>query len=105
MNWIDPLIFSAPSRIGQLFIDNLLNGSLWYHMRITIFDTLAGFLIGTLVGILLASLLWYSERFSKISDPFLVVFNALLQVALCLFIFFYFVCVCSLYHSTMLYIN
>lgn len=82
MNWIDPLIFSAPSRIGQLFIDNLLNGSLWYHMRITIFETLAGFLIGTLVGILLASLLWYSERFSKISDPYLVVFNALPKVAL-----------------------
>lgn len=82
MNWIDPLIFSAPSRVGKLFVEHLLNGSLWYHMRVTIFETLAGFLIGTLAGILLAFSLWYSERFSKIIDPYLVVFNALPKVAL-----------------------
>ncbi|WP_440896155.1 ABC transporter permease [Amphibacillus sp. Q70] len=82
LNWIDPLIFSAPSRVGQLMVENLLNGSLWYHMRITVFETLAGFLIGTLVGILLAFLLWYSKRFSNIIDPYLVVFNALPKVAL-----------------------
>lgn len=82
MNWINPLIFSSPSRVGQVLVENLTNGSLWLHMRITIFETLAGFLIGTLIGVILAFLLWYSERFSKIIDPYLVVFNALPKVAL-----------------------
>ncbi|WP_344911488.1 ABC transporter permease [Amphibacillus indicireducens] len=82
INWIDPLIFSSPSRISKLLADNLINGSLWFHMRITIFETLAGFLIGTFIGVILAFLLWYSERFSKIIDPYLVVFNALPKVAL-----------------------
>lgn len=82
LNWIDPLIFSSPSRVSQLLYRYLLDGSLWFHMRITIFETLAGFLIGTIAGILLAFMLWYSRRFSAIIDPYLVVFNALPKVAL-----------------------
>lgn len=82
INWIDPLIFSSPSRIGKLLADNFINGSFLFHMRITIFETLAGFLIGTLIGVILAFLLWYSKRFAKIIDPYLVVFNALPKVAL-----------------------
>src|SRR5699024_7120001 len=73
---------SSPSRVGNLMLENLMNGSLWYHLQITAFETLAGFFIGTLIGILLAFLLWYSKRFSNIIDPYLVVFNALPKVAL-----------------------
>lgn len=80
--WIDPLIFSSPSRIFRLMLTNLLDGSLWFHLRITVFETLAGFLIGTVSGIILAFLLWYSKKFSDIIDPYLVVFNALPKVAL-----------------------
>ncbi|SEO72416.1 NitT/TauT family transport system permease protein [Amphibacillus marinus] len=80
--WVDPLIFSSPSRVFRLIITATIDGSLWYHLRITVFETIAGFLIGTLAGVLLAFLLWYSKRFSDIIDPYLVVFNALPKVAL-----------------------
>ncbi|MBM7541407.1 ABC transporter permease [Amphibacillus cookii] len=82
LHWIDPLIFSSPSRVVNLMVRYLLDGSLWFHMRITVFETLAGFFIGTIAGVILAFFLWYSKRFSAIVDPYLVVFNALPKVAL-----------------------
>ncbi|MCZ0704240.1 NitT/TauT family transport system permease protein [Natronobacillus azotifigens] len=82
LGWIDPLIFSSPTRVSKLLSENLLNGSLWFHLRITLLETIAGFLIGTISGIFLAFLLWYSKKFSDIIDPYLVIFNALPKVAL-----------------------
>ncbi|MCT2535840.1 ABC transporter permease [Aquibacillus koreensis] len=79
---IDRLIFSSPTKVWDLFIANLLDGSLWYHLRITLFETVAGFIIGTLAGIVLAASLWWSDKLSKILDPYLVVLNALPKVAL-----------------------
>ncbi|WP_246050141.1 ABC transporter permease [Aquibacillus sediminis] len=79
---IDPLIFSSPSQVWSMFTDKLVDGSLWHHSKVTLFETVAGFIIGTVVGILLAALLWWFERLSKILDPYLVVLNALPKVAL-----------------------
>ncbi|WP_117169035.1 ABC transporter permease [Paraliobacillus sediminis] len=80
--WIDPLIFSSPSKVASMLLTNLADGSLWFHLQITLFETIAGFLVGTILGILLAFLLWYSEKLSDILDPYLVILNALPKVAL-----------------------
>ncbi|MDL4842569.1 ABC transporter permease [Aquibacillus rhizosphaerae] len=79
---IDRLIFSSPSQIWTLFLEKLQDGSLWYHLRITLFETIAGFFIGTIAGIILAAILWWSDKLSKVLDPYLVVLNALPKVAL-----------------------
>ncbi len=52
------------------------------HISITLFETLLGFLIGTIGGVLIATSLWYSDRFANIMDPYLVIFNAMPKVAL-----------------------
>lgn len=80
--WIDPLIFSSPSKVASMLVTNLADGSLWFHLQVTLFETIAGFLVGTILGILLAFLLWYSEKLSDILDPYLVILNALPKVAL-----------------------
>ncbi len=82
LKWIDPLLFSAPSKIYKLFIAKASDGSLWMHINVTLFETVAGFIIGTFAGILLAAMLWWSTRFSKIIDPYLVILNAMPKVAL-----------------------
>ena len=38
--------------------------------------------MGTILGIIIASILWYFERLAKIFDPFLMVLNALPKTAL-----------------------
>ncbi|MFG6117544.1 ABC transporter permease [Halobacillus sp. MO56] len=80
--WIDPLLFSSPHKIYNLFIAKVSDGSLWVHLNVTLFETIAGFIIGTIAGILLAAILWWSNRFSKIIDPYLVILNAMPKVAL-----------------------
>ena len=41
-----------------------------------------GFLLGTGIGIIIAIFLWWSEFFSKVSEPYLVILNSLPKVAL-----------------------
>ncbi|MFI8496381.1 MULTISPECIES: ABC transporter permease [Peribacillus] len=82
MKWIDPLIFSSPSKVWHLFIKKLGDGTLLSHSGVTLFETVLGFIIGTLLGTILASLLWWSPRLSKTLDPYLVILNAMPKVAL-----------------------
>ena len=80
--WIDPLIFSAPTKIFDLFITKISDGSLLSNVGVTLFETVLGFLLGTLFGTLLASILWWSPFLSKVLDPYLVILNAMPKVAL-----------------------
>lgn len=80
--WIDPLIFSSPTRVWGLFITKIKDGTLLSHIEVTGFETVLGFILGTLLGTLLASTLWWSPLLSKILDPYLVILNAMPKVAL-----------------------
>ncbi|MGJ9457454.1 ABC transporter permease [Oceanobacillus sp. CF4.6] len=80
--WIDPLLFSSPSKVLNLLITRFANGSIFTHIQITLFETIIGFIIGTIGGIIIATMLWSSGRFAKIMDPYLVIFNAMPKVAL-----------------------
>ena len=81
LSWIDSFIFSRPSRIVQTYV-TMMQGDLWYHVRVTVTETLAGFLLGAAAGVLLAILLWWSPFVTKISEPYLVVLNSLPKIAL-----------------------
>ncbi|MEL4024255.1 ABC transporter permease [Lysinibacillus endophyticus] len=80
--WIDPLIFSSPSKVYSLFIKNISDGTLFTHISYTLFETVLGFIIGTLLGTILAAILWWSPFLSKVLDPYLVILNAMPKVAL-----------------------
>jgi NitT/TauT family transport system permease protein len=80
--WIDPLLFSAPSKIWNLLIVKTLDGSLAVNLGVTLAETVLGFILGTLMGTVLAALLWWSPILSKILDPYLVVLNSMPKVAL-----------------------
>lgn len=80
--WIDPLLFSSPSKIWNLFLEKFHDGSLLSNLGVTLTETIFGFILGTLLGTLLAALLWWSPMFSKIIDPYLVILNAMPKVAL-----------------------
>lgn len=80
--WVNPFITSSPSRIVKTIGDLYKNGSLFMHVGTTLWETLLGFAIAVIVGYLVALLLWWSEAFRKISEPYLVVLNALPKIAL-----------------------
>ncbi|KPL59098.1 ABC transporter permease [Rossellomorea vietnamensis] len=81
-SWVDPLIFSSPSKIWKLFIVKVGDGSLLANLSVTLGETVIGFILGTLLGTLLAALLWWSPFLSKVLDPYLVILNAMPKVAL-----------------------
>ncbi|CEG28286.1 ABC transporter permease [Bacillus sp. B-jedd] len=80
--WVDPLIFSSPSKIWRLFLEKSADGTLLSNLSVTLTETIAGFILGTLLGTLIAAVLWWSPLLSKILDPYLVVLNAMPKVAL-----------------------
>ena len=80
--WIDTFLFSSPSAIVKIFWQYFSSGSIWTHIGITMWETFAGFCIGTVCGIGIAILLWWYPMLSKVLDPFLVVMNALPKTAL-----------------------
>lgn len=78
---IDSFITSQPSRIIKTFM-NLSSNDLLEHLKITCIETLIGFSLGTILGAIIAIILWWSPFISKVSEPFLVVLNSLPKIAL-----------------------
>ena len=79
---INTFLYSSPSRITDTIIELINNGSLFKHISITIYEVLLSFFISTILGIIIASIMWSSKRFSKIIDPYLTIINSLPKVAL-----------------------
>lgn len=80
--WIDPFLFSSPSRIWALFIQMLKEGGLLHHIGQTALETVVGFLLGTIAGTGLATLIWSFPWLARVLDPYLVVLNSMPKVAL-----------------------
>ena len=80
--WIDPLLFSSPSRIFTLLKQYVAQEIIFNHMYVTVMETVVAFLFSTIIGTLIAMLLWWSRTLAQIMDPYLVVLNAMPKVAL-----------------------
>lgn len=79
---INDFIFSSPSRIASCFYTMLLDGSIFLHTGITIWETLISFFLVIVIGIFGAVLLWSSRSLSEVLDPYLVMLNSLPKSAL-----------------------
>ena len=78
---INSFITSSPSRILDTFM-NIKSNNLMMHLWVTAYETIIGFLAGTILGIIIAIIIWWSEFLSKVLEPFLVVLNSLPKTAL-----------------------
>ena len=81
-NWIDAFIFSSPSRIWKQLGALSQTGDLWKHIFVSTKETVLGFLIATVLGTLVAVVLWWSKSLQDIFEPYLVVLNSLPKIAL-----------------------
>lgn len=79
---IDSFIFSSPSKIALCFWNMVLDRSIFLHVGVTLYETILSFFLVTLFSILIAVLLWFSDKCSEILDPYLVVLNSLPKSAL-----------------------
>lgn len=79
---VDPFITSSPSRIAMQLVALLKEGKIWKHTFITLYETVLAFSISMLVGLIIAIILYSSEKIRKILEPYLIVLNSLPKIAL-----------------------
>lgn len=79
---INTFLYSSPSRIISTISSLFLSNQLLPHIGITTIEILISFIISTILGIIISTILWYFKKLSKIVDPYLTVLNSLPKVAL-----------------------
>lgn len=79
---INTFLCSSPKKVVQTIVNLYKSNDLLIHIWITLKEILIGFLLGSLIGIVFAALLWLSPFLSKVLDPYLTILNSLPKVAL-----------------------
>lgn len=81
-NLINTFIASSPKSIIETIISLYKDGSLLHHIWITFYEVIISFLIGTIGGIIIATILWRFKFISRVIDPYLTILNSLPKVSL-----------------------
>lgn len=79
---INTFISSSPKKIITTIIELHKGNNLYHHIWVTFYETIISFSIGTFLGCLIATILWWNPFISKILDPYLTVLNSLPKVSL-----------------------
>ncbi|MBO8141674.1 MAG: ABC transporter permease [Firmicutes bacterium] len=80
--WLNPFIVSQPSKVWQEIARMATGGELWVHLGATVSRTLLGFGAATVLGLLVASVMWWFPFWARVFDPYLVVLNSVPKVSL-----------------------
>ena len=81
-NLINTFITSSPKQILDTIIHLYQANNLFHHIWITTYETLISFNLGTLIGIIIAIILWYNNFIYKVIDHYLTILNSLPKVSL-----------------------
>ena len=78
---INTFLFSSPKNIFNTLL-NINLSELINHIGITFYETIISFLIASILGLIIASILWLNTTIADILDPYLTIINSLPKVAL-----------------------
>lgn len=81
-NILNEFLVSKPTKIFSLFLNYLQEDNLFKHISTSVIETLIGLVIGSILGLFIAIILYFSQTLYKILDPYLTVLNALPKTAL-----------------------
>src|SRR5918996_3672781 len=79
---IDPFWVSSPSKVFLYLYEVFIDGSIFGHLGITLYETFSGFFIGSIFGIGLGFVLGRREVLADVLDPYVVAFNGIPRIAL-----------------------
>ena len=79
---IPKIVFPAPSAIARSFSDGLLSGDFIWHFAVTMYEILAGFVLGSACGLLLGFLIALVPLAERILYPYVVAFQTVPKVAI-----------------------
>lgn len=79
---INTFLSSSPSQVFKTMVGLLQDGSLFSHIGVTLYEVFLSFFIASIVGMIVATILWRHPMLSKVVDPYLTILNSLPKVAL-----------------------
>lgn len=79
---INTFIFSSPKKVINTIINIYNKQNLLSHIGTTIYEVIISFSISSILGILIATILWFNKTIYKIIEPYLTLLNSLPKVAL-----------------------
>ena len=82
LGWLNAMFFSSPTEIWRTAVLQAQKGTLWRDTAYTSAATLLGFALGTVIGSAAGLLLWFSRKVTAVTEPWLIVLNALPKLAL-----------------------
>ena len=82
LGWINTFISSSPKAVLETLIRLHQANNLYHHILITVWETFLSFSLGTIIGIVIATILWYLPFVQRIVEPYLTILNSLPKVAL-----------------------
>lgn len=79
---LSAFLFGSPSAIWGFLVEMWKNGSLFTDTKATALETLLGFIVGNVLGVLIGLALWYSRFLSQVVQPFIVALGSIPIIAL-----------------------
>jgi NitT/TauT family transport system permease protein len=79
---LDSYYWSSPSAILRTTWTQMIEGTLLRDITYTSGSTILGFVFGTFLGALLGLSFWWSRSYAGISEPYLIILNAMPKLAL-----------------------
>ncbi len=79
---ISELVLPTPDQVAVTFWADLTSGLYWPHLGVTLYESLLGFIFGTLIGALAAALLVRMPALEQMVYPFVVAMQTFPKVAI-----------------------
>ena len=80
--WVDPFFVSQPTALIAQISQWVATGFIFRHLWVTMQETIIGFVLGTLLGVIVGFLFAYRQTLAAIFDPLMVALNAMPRVVL-----------------------
>lgn len=79
---INSFIASSPKKVFNTLIELHNGNNLYNHIWVTTYETIISFSLGTLIGCIIATIIWWNPFIAKVIDPYLTILNSLPKVSL-----------------------
>jgi NitT/TauT family transport system permease protein len=80
--WIDPFFVSQPTVLASQIADWVRSGFIFRHLLVTMQETIIGFVLGTLLGVIVGFVFARWDTLAQVFDPLMVALNAMPRVVL-----------------------
>ncbi len=79
---INSFLYSSPSKVFSTIINLFNSNDLVEHISVTLYEILISFFVASILGFVIATILWWNKFIYEVLDPYLTILNSLPKVAL-----------------------